>query len=120
MTESFGPYTPIRKAGSFAFVSGQVGINAITKTAAANIGDQTMQALSNLLDVLKTEGLTLVDVVKVTVFLTNMDNFAAMNQVYQEQFLPPRPARSAVAVKELPRVADTELLVEIEAVAVYP
>lgn len=113
----FGPYTPIVKAGATYYVSGQVGVDPITKTCSGDITSQTRQALANLKDVLKTEGLDMGNVVKTTVFLTDMGNFAAMNKEYVKHFDEPRPARSTVAVKELPRLANTPLLVEIEAVA---
>lgn len=118
MSESYGPYTPIRQVGNLYFISGQIGIDPVTKIAPGTIKDQTAQALKNLQAVLASKGLELNHVVKTTVFLTDMRNFAAMNDVYESYFDAPRPARSAVAVVELPRVAgDMHLLVEIEAVA---
>lgn len=118
MTASFGPYTPVRKAGDFFFVSGQIGVNPDTKIASSDIAGQTDRALQNMALALATVGLKLEDVVKATVFLTDMGNFAAMNEVYVRHFAAPRPARSAIAVRELPRVGGvTPLLIEIEAVA---
>jgi 2-iminobutanoate/2-iminopropanoate deaminase len=118
MSDTFGPYTPIRRAGNLYFVSGQIGIDMDTKQAVADVAKQTHQAMQNLQNVLSTTSLDMSDVVKTTVFLADMDDFAAMNEVYETYFDAPRPARSTVAVKELPRVAgDTRLLVEIEAVA---
>jgi 2-iminobutanoate/2-iminopropanoate deaminase len=118
MSDTFGPYTPIRRAGNLYFVSGQIGIDMDTKQAVTDVAKQTHQAMQNLQNVLSTTSLDMSDVVKTTVFLADMDDFAAMNEVYETYFDAPRPARSAVAVKELPRVAgDTRLLVEIEAVA---
>jgi 2-iminobutanoate/2-iminopropanoate deaminase len=115
---TYGPYMPVRQAGNLLFVSGQVGVDAATKTAAPNITEQTRQVLLNMTQVLANNGTSLNDVVKTTVFLTNMDDFAAMNAVYEQLFDAPRPARSTVCVRELPRVGgDTALLVEIEAVA---
>jgi 2-iminobutanoate/2-iminopropanoate deaminase len=108
---------PVKKAGDFYFVSGQVGVRPDAKTAAEDISQQTNQALGNLKSVLQEAGLSLANVVKTTVFLTNIGDFAAMNEVYEQAFTVPRPARSTVAVKELPRIADKPLLVEIEAVA---
>lgn len=119
MSESYGPYTPIRQVGNLYFISGQVGIDPETKTASGIITEQTKQVLQNLQAVLATEGLGLKDVVKTTVFLTDMGNFKTVNEVYEQYFTVPRPARSAVAVAELPRVAGTtRILIEIEAVAV--
>ncbi len=118
MNESYGPYSPIRKVGNLYFVSGQVGIDPATKAASGFVKDQTNQALKNLREVLKNEGLDLNHVVKTTVFLTDMRDFAAMNEAYESYFVAPRPARSTVAVAELPRITgDTHLLVEIEAIA---
>lgn len=117
-TQTFGPYTPIRGVGGVYFVSGQVGVDSETKTAHESIEDQTRQALRNLLAVLATEGLTMRDVVKTTVFLINMADYDAMNAVYLQHFDTPRPARSAVALRELPRVSgNVTLRIEIEAVA---
>ena len=118
MTTTFGPYSPVRQAGNLLFVSGQVGINPENSMVPKDIAWQTERTLLNLENALKKEGASLNDVIKTTVFLTNMDNFAAMNEVYEKRFGAPRPARSCVGVGELPHVAgDTELLVEIEAVA---
>lgn len=118
MSAAYGPYTPVRQAGNFYFISGQIGVHPETKAAAPDIAGQVEQTLANLEAVLAAAGLELDQVVKTTVFLTDMANFAAMNEVYEKHFAGPRPARSAVAVRELPRVAgDTTLLVEIEAVA---
>ena len=115
---TFGPYTPVRSAGGTFYTSGQVGVHPETKKAPQDIADQTERALLNLEAVLRTEGLSLNDVIKTTIYLTDMSDFAAMNDIYQQRFDAPRPARTTVGVAELPRVAgDTKLLVEIEAVA---
>jgi len=115
---TYGPYTSVRQAGNLLFVSGQIGINPATKQAAAGIEEQTTQALANLAATLKSAGSKLSDVVKTTVFLADMNDFATMNAVCEKAFPVPRPARSAVGVQELPRIAGTaKLLVEIEAVA---
>ena len=117
-TKSFGPYTPVRRVGDLYFVSGQVGVDFINKTSATDAVSQITKALDNLADTLATVGLALDDVVKVTVFLTDMDDAAAVNDVYTQRFNAPRPARSMVGVSELPRiVADCSLKVEIEAIA---
>lgn len=115
--ESFGPYTPVRQVGDLYFVSGQVGVDFNTKTAGTDITAQTTKALDNLAATLATVGLTLNDVVKTTVFLTNLDDVSVFNGIYTARFSGQRPARSMVAVSELPRVADCPLIVEIEAVA---
>lgn len=115
---TYGPYTPVRSAGNLLFVSGQIGVNPETKTAAPDITIQTEQVLHNLQEVLSANKASLGEVVKTTVFLTDMDDFAAMNDIYERYFPVPRPARSTVCVKELPRVVDgVNLRVEIEAVA---
>ena len=115
---AFGPYTPVRRAGNTFFVSGQVGVDPATKTAPADTAGQTSQALANLKTVLHEAGANMDDVVKTTVFLADMQDFAVMNAAYEQAFSVPRPARSTIAIRELPRVAEgTALLVEIEAVA---
>jgi 2-iminobutanoate/2-iminopropanoate deaminase len=115
---TYGPYTPVRSAGNFLFISGQIGVDPTTKIAAPDITKQTNQVLRNMAQALETNGAGLNDVMKTTVFLTNMDDFATMNTVYEQYFEAPRPARSTVSVRELPRVGgDITLLVEIEAVA---
>jgi 2-iminobutanoate/2-iminopropanoate deaminase len=119
--QTFGPYSPIREAGGLYFVSGQIGVDPATKSAREDVQAQTKQALDNLAGVLKTAELTLADVVKTTVFVTDMSDFAAVNEVYLGYFDDPRPARSCVAVRELPRVgAGVPLRVEIEAIALRP
>ncbi len=117
MTPAYGPYSPIKKAGETCYISGQIGIDPATKQAEADITTQTKQVLANLEALLGEAGLTRANVVKTTVFLTDMGDFAAMNEVFQEFFPAPRPARSTIGVNELPRVGDQPLLVEIEAVA---
>lgn len=118
MTNTFGPYSPVRRVGNLLFVSGQVGVHPSTKVAPTDIALQTERTLLNLESVLRQVNASLNDVIKTTVYLTDMDNFEAMNNVYEQRFDAPRPARSTVGVKELPRLAgEIEILVEIEAVA---
>jgi 2-iminobutanoate/2-iminopropanoate deaminase len=112
---TYGPYSPIFKAGDFYFVSGQVGADSL-KRSAEHITGQVRQAIQNLKDVLDSQGLGLEDVIKTTVFLADMNDYSSFNDVYV-QYFPSRPARSCVAVSALPAVADNRLLVEIEAVA---
>lgn len=112
MTKPLGPYTPILRSGDLLFVSGQVGL----RDGALVDGDvvaQAEQALTNLAGLLAGEGASMSDVVKTTVFLTDMDHYAPVNEVYIAAFGDHRPARSAVAVAGLPIGA----LVEIEAIA---
>lgn len=109
-----GPYSHAVRAGGFLFCSGQV---ALDPDAGVLVGDdvaaQTVQVFKNIRAVLASAGLALSDVVKTTVFLSTMDDFAAMNAVYAESFGDHRPARSTVAVLGLPVGA----MVEIEIVA---
>lgn len=109
-----GPYSQAIVAGSFVFASGQLPIDPATGSfAEGGIKEQTRQSLTNVGSVLEAAGTDLAHVVKTTVFLSDMANFGAMNEVYAEFFSQPFPARSAVAVKTLPKDA----LVEIEVVA---
>ena len=107
-----GPYTPIMRVGDFLLTSGQVGI-AEGALVEGGLEGQLTQALANLRSVLGSEGASLDDVVKTTVYLGDMDDYAAMNAIYCEAFGDHRPARSAVAVAALPLGAR----VEIEAIA---
>jgi len=112
MTTPVGPYTPILRAGPWLVSSGQVGIKdgALVE---GGLEPQLRQALANLQTLFENEGASLSDITKTTVFLTSMADYAQMNEIYIEIFGDHRPARSAVAVAELPIGA----LVEIEASA---
>lgn len=110
---AIGPYSQAIDTGSFLFASGQIPINPADGTIPEGIKAQTAQSLANVKAILKAAGLTTANVVKTTVFLADMGDFAAMNEVYAETFEAPYPARSAVAVKTLPK----NLLVEIEVIA---
>jgi 2-iminobutanoate/2-iminopropanoate deaminase len=115
---TFGPYSPIRQVGDLYFISGQVGVDPDTKAAAAGIQAQMRQVLANLTRVLASAGLTPNHIVKTTIFLTNLDDFATVNDIYVDYFTEPRPARSCVGVAELPRVGgENAIQIEIEAVA---
>ena len=105
-----GPYTPVVEAGEWVVVSGQVGINDGALVAGGFDG-QCVQALANLRSQLESVGASMSDVVKTTVFLRHMPDYGRMNDLYIEAFGDHRPARSAVAVAELPLGA----LFEIEA-----
>ncbi|HPV08019.1 MAG TPA: RidA family protein [Aggregatilineales bacterium] len=112
-----GPYSQANVVGDFVFTAGQLGVDPQTgQFVSDEVQAQTRRALENLRAVLEAAGTDLAHVVKTTVFLSDMANFKAMNEVYATFFEPPYPARSAVAVKELPLGG----LVEIEAVAVKP
>lgn len=110
---AIGPYSQAIDTGSFLFASGQIPINPADGTIPEGIKAQTAQSLANVKAILKAAGLTTANVVKTTVFLADMGDFAAMNEVYAETFEAPYPARSAVAVKTLPK----NVLVEIEVIA---
>lgn len=111
---AIGPYSQAIEAGGMVFVSGQLPIDAVTGVMPADIESQARQSLENVKHILSEAGLTMTDVVKTTVFLADMSLFAAMNKVYGTYFDGAFPARSAVAVKALPKDA----LVEIECIAV--
>jgi len=111
---AIGPYSQGIVAGNYVFTAGQVGLDpATTELVAGGIVEQTERVLKNLAAVLESAGSGLQQVVKTTVFLSDMGDFAKMNEVYQRHFGAHKPARSTVAVKQLPKSA----LVEIEAVA---
>lgn len=111
---AIGPYSQAVKAGSFLFVSGQLPIDPSTGVfSGSDIKSQTTQSLSNVKAILNAVGLEMSDIVKVTVFLSDMNNFQAMNEVYSTFFTDRFPSRSAVEVARLPKDA----LVEIEAIA---
>ncbi len=111
--KAIGPYSQGVKAGNLIFISGQLPINAETGEMPTDITAQTKQSIANLKAILAEAGASLDNVVKSTVFLADMSLFGEMNAVYSEEFKAPFPARSAFAVKELPKKA----LVEIEVIA---
>lgn len=110
---AIGPYSQAIDTGSFLYASGQIPINPATGEIPEGITAQTEQALANVRAILAEAGLTMANVVKTTVFLADMDHFAAMNEVYARAFEAPFPARSAVAVRTLPK----NVLVEVEVIA---
>lgn len=111
---AIGPYSQAVRADGLIFTAGQIGLDPSTmEMVAGGVEEQTRQVLTNLKSVLEAAGSSLGRVVKTTVFLTDMANFAAMNAIYAEFFPDEPPARSAVAAAGLPKGA----LVEIEAVA---
>ena len=112
--KAIGPYSQAIQVGNFTYTSGQLPINPTTGAfPEGGIKEQTRQSLCNIQAILEEAGLTMSNVVKTTVFLADMNDFADMNTIYAEFFTQPYPARSAVAVKTLPKNA----LVEIEVVA---
>jgi len=111
---AIGPYSQAIRVGDLVFTSGQIPIDPTTGSfVEGGIEEQTRQSLTNVRAILEETGLTMSNVIKTTVFLADMADFADMNAVYAEFFAKPFPARSAVAVKSLPKGA----LVEIEVVA---
>ena len=111
---AIGPYSQAIRVGNLIYTSGQIPIDPATGSfVEGGIKEQTRQSLSNVKAILEEAGISMSNVVKTTVFLADMNDFADMNAVYAEFFEEPYPARSAVAVKTLPKGA----LVEIEVVA---
>ncbi|MBQ4413106.1 MAG: RidA family protein [Prevotella sp.] len=111
---AIGPYSQAIQVGNLVFASGQIPIDPATGSfVAGGVKEQARQSLTNVKAILDEAGLTLDNVVKTTVFLADMNDFADVNAVYAEFFAEPYPARSAVAVKTLPKGA----LVEIEVIA---
>ena len=113
---AIGPYSQgIRAEGRFVFFSGQIPLTPKGDLVQGDIKMQTDQVLTNINALLDAAGLTYQNVVKTTIFLSSMDHFAAMNEVYQKFFAVDPPARSTVAAAGLPRGVD----IEIEVLAVY-
>ena len=110
---AFGPYSQAIQAGDFLYVSGQIPVDPATGNVPAEIAAQARQSLENLKAIVEAAGYSLADVVKTTIFAADIANFAAVNEVYAEYFRSEAPARSFVAVKDLPK----RVGLEIEAVA---
>lgn len=110
---AIGPYSQAIKAGNLLFCSGQIPVDPATGTVPEGIKAQSAQSLANVKAILAAAGASIDNVVKTTVFLADMSLFGEMNEVYAQNFNEPFPARSAVAVRELPK----QVLVEIEVIA---
>jgi 2-iminobutanoate/2-iminopropanoate deaminase len=111
---AIGPYSQAIQVGNLVYTSGQIPIDPATgMIVKGGIKEQTLQSLTNVRAILEEVGLTMSNVLKTTVFMADMGDFADMNSVYAEFFTEPYPARSAVAVETLPKGA----LVEIEVIA---
>ena len=110
---AIGPYVQAVCANGFLFTSGQLGIDPLTGSLPEGVDSQARRSLENLKEILAQEGLTLDDVVKTTVFLKDLSDFAAVNAIYQDAFGVNYPARSCVQVAALP----AGVLVEIEVIA---
>lgn len=112
--QAIGPYSQAIKANGFVFTSGQIAIDPATQqVVAGDVAAQTERVLQNLSEILEAAGSGLGKVVRCTVFLKNMDDFAAMNAVYAKYFSSAPPSRSTVEVARLPR----DVLVEIDVIA---
>ncbi len=113
---AIGPYSQAIRVGNIVYTSGQIPLDPATGAfVEGGIKEQTRQALTNIKAILEEAGTSMDNVVKTTVFMANMDDFADMNAVYAEFFTEPYPARSAVAVKTLPKDALIEIKVIAEA-----
>ena len=109
-TAAIGPYSQAIQVGNLVYTSGQLPIDPATGSfPEGGIKEQTRQSLKNVQAILESAGLSMANVVKTTVFLADMGDFADMNAVYSEFFTEPYPARSAVAVKTLPKSAQIEI-----------
>ena len=108
-----GPYSQAIKAGEFLFISGQIPVDRDGKLVEGGIKAQTRQVLENIRAILEAAGAGLDNVVKVTVYLKDMNDFSAMNEVYAEYFGSSKPARAAVEVSRLPK----DVRIEVEAIA---
>src|SRR2546426_7435475 len=114
--KAIGPYSPAIRSGQLLFVSGQIALDPATgQMIAGDIATETRRVMDNLGALLKAAGLSFSDVVRTTVFLTDLDDFATVNEVYGTYFTPPAPARATVQVARLPRDAR----IEIDAIAAY-
>lgn len=111
---AIGPYSPAVGSGGLVFLSGQIPLAADGSLVGETAAEQARQALGNMEETLKAAGLTMASVVKTTIFLADMNDFAAVNEVYGTFFSAPFPARSTVQVARLPK----DVKVEIEAIAV--
>jgi 2-iminobutanoate/2-iminopropanoate deaminase len=111
-----GPYSQAVRAGGLLFLAGQIPLDPVTgDLVAGDVVAQARRVLDNIGAVLKAGGLSFADVVRTTVFLADLDDFAAMNQVYGSYFMEPYPARATVQVARLPK----DVRIEIDAIAVY-
>jgi len=106
---AIGPYSQAIATDGFLFCSGQLGMDPATSQLLEGVEQQAEQAMSNLEAVLSGDGLTMGDVVKTTIFLTDLDHFAAVNAIYARHVVEPAPARSTVQVAALPRGAMLEI-----------
>ena len=111
--QAIGPYSQAIEANGFLFISGQLGVTAEGKFAGEDVRAQAEQSMLNLKAILAQAGLGFENAVKTTIFLADIEDFAAVNEIYAKFFIEPYPARSTIAVKTLPKGG----LVEIELIA---
>ncbi len=114
--EAIGPYSQALLVGNFVFLSGQIGISPETKILRESFEAQVEQIFINVRGILSAAGCTFNDVVRVTIYLKDMGNFVKLNEYYQQQFQPPYPCRTTIAVKDLPKNAE----IEMEFIALKP
>lgn len=114
--EAIGPYSQAVQAGEYMYISGQFGLDPKTGELKKDIEHQAKQVMKNIEAILKETGLNFTSVVKTTIFLSDMNNFAKVNDIYGSYFTDHKPARTTVEVSRLPKDA----LIEIEAVAYKP
>ncbi len=110
---AIGPYSQAIQINNMIFTSGQIPFSAEGKLISDDVQEQTKQSLNNIKNILEEAGSSMDNVIKCTVFISNMDDFGKINEIYQEFFSEPYPARSCVEVARLPR----DVKVEIEAIA---
>lgn len=110
---ALGPYSQAQIVGNLVYTSGQIGVDPATGAAPEGVEAQAHQVFKNLCELLKAAGSDISKVVKTTVFIKNMDDFALVNSIYSQYFTEPYPARSCVEVARLPK----DLLVECEVIA---
>lgn len=114
--QALGPYSQAIKVGEYLFLSGQIPINpASNKVEAVGIKEQTRQVMDNIRSILESEELGLENIVKTTIFITDMEQFSIVNEEYGAILGSHRPARSTIEVSRLPK----DVLIEIEAIATY-
>jgi 2-iminobutanoate/2-iminopropanoate deaminase len=114
--KAIGPYSPAIRAGQLLFVSGQIALDPATgQLIAGDTATETRRVMDNLGALLKAAGLSFSDVIRTTIFLADLGDFATVNEVYGSYFTSPAPARATVQVARLPRDAR----IEIDAIATY-
>jgi len=111
---AIGPYSQAVEVGGIIFTSGQIALLPDGTLLEGDVKEQTRQVMTNLLNVLEEAGVSFKNVVKTTIFLSNMDDFQVVNEVYESFLTPPYPSRSTVAVKTLPK----NVKVEIDCIAI--